>query len=218
MNFMMFAFVTHETRRASVGARVVEREADDPLGALAADRLDRDAGAGGDLLRLEPVQLGDHAFGVVGAGLVLDPGVEILGVLAHDHEIDVVVARAHAEVRLARAQAGVEPELVAERDVDRAEAGADRRRDRPLQRDLVRLHRGERLLGQRRPGRLHHVDAGLAHIPVELDSGRLEHAARRLGQLGPGAVARDESHAVCHSGGGGYSSGRSQLVRYRQRT
>ena len=42
---------------AAVGARVLEREADDPLGALAADRLHRDARACGDLLRLQLVQL-----------------------------------------------------------------------------------------------------------------------------------------------------------------
>ena len=37
------------------------------------------------------------------AGLVLDAGVEILGVLADDDEIDVVVAGADAGVGLARA-------------------------------------------------------------------------------------------------------------------
>ena len=45
---------------------------------------------------------------------------------------------------------------------------------------------------------LHHVGPGLADIPVELHAGRLEHAAGRLGQLGPGAVAGDQDHAVGH--------------------
>ena len=122
---------------AAVLARVLEREADDPLGALTADRLDRDAGAGRDLLRLQLVQLRDHVLRVGGARLVLDAGVEVLGVLADDDEVDVVVAGAHALVGLAGPQARVEAELVAQRHVDRAEAGADRRRDRALERDLV---------------------------------------------------------------------------------
>ena len=136
---------------AAVVARVLEREADDPLRALAADRLDRDAGAGARSASAAARSARrSRCSASARAGLVLDPGVEVLGVLADDDEVDVVVAGAHARVRLARPQAGVEPELVAQRDVDRAEAGADRRRDRALERDLVRLDRGERLLGQRR--------------------------------------------------------------------
>ena len=35
---------------------------------------------------------------------------------------------------------------------------------------------------------------------LELDAGRLEHAAGRLGQLGPGSVAGNQGHAVRHRG------------------
>ena len=56
--------------------------------------------------------------------LELDAGVEVLGVLAHDHQVDVVVARTGARDRERRAQARVEVELLADRDVDAAEAGA----------------------------------------------------------------------------------------------
>ena len=91
----------------------------------------------GDLLRLERVQRRDDLLGGVRPGLVLDSGVQVLGVLADDDDVDVLVARAHARVRLAGAQACVQLELVAERDVDRAEARADRRRDRALEGDAV---------------------------------------------------------------------------------
>ena len=153
----------------------------------------------GDLLRLKPVERLDHARGGLRSGLVLDARVEVLGVLAHDDEIDVVVARADACVRLARPETRVELELVAERDVHRAEAGADRRRDRPLQRHAVRLHRGERLLGERCARLLHHVDARLADVPVEVDARRLEDASGRLGELRPGPVAGDEGDAMGHA-------------------
>ena len=145
-------------------------------------------------LRLDPA---DQLLGVGRPLLELDPGVEVLGVLADDDQVDVVEAGADALVRLARPHLRVHVELLAQADVDGAEAAADRRRDRPLQRGAVPADRVERLLGQRVAAvRLHHVGAGVLDVPVELDAGRLEDAAGRLGQLGPGAVAGDQGHAV----------------------
>ena len=184
---------------AVVLARVLECEADDPLRAFAADRLHRDAGAGRDLFRLQGVELRDHALCLRSPRLVLDPGVEVFRVLADDHEVDVVVAGADALERLARTQAGKEAELVAERDVDRAETSADRRRDRPLQRDLVRLHRGEGLIRQWCAFLLHDVNARLPDIPVEGDPSGLQNAAGCLGQLRTGPVAGDEGDTVRHA-------------------
>ena len=152
---------------------------------------------------------------VVRALLVLDAGVEVLGVLAHDHEVDVVEARADARVGLARAHLRVEVEALAQADVDRAEAAADRRRDRALERDPVAPDRVERLVGQRVAAvRRHHVLARLADVPVELDAGRLEHAARRLGELGAGAVAGDE-HDPCATGRDS-SGGRRSCTRWQR--
>ena len=184
--------------------RVLEGVADDPLGRLRADRLHRDSRARGDLPRLKRVERLDHATGRLRAGFVLDAGVEVLGVLPHDDEIDVLVARAHARVRLARPKACIELELVAKCDVHGAEAGADRRRDRPLQRDAVRLHRLERLLGEGRACLLHHVDARLADVPVEVDTRRLEDASGCVGELWPGPVAGDEGDAMGHRRGRSY--------------
>ena len=54
--------------------------------------------------------------------LELDPGVQILGVLVDDHEVDVLVARPDAVIALAGAHLRVEAERLAQADVDRAEA------------------------------------------------------------------------------------------------
>ena len=81
---------------------------------------------------------------------VLDAGVEVLGVLADDHEVHVLVARLEALHRAGRAQVRVQAEHLAERDVDAAEARADGRRDRALEGDLVA------------PDRLEHVRPGAA--------------------------------------------------------
>src|SRR5919109_3274799 len=121
----------------AVPARVVETELDDPARAGHGQRLDRDSGVTVSeraAVMLDP--LGQLA-GLVGALLVLDPGIEVFGVLADNDEIDVVEARAHAHVALARPHLGVEVECLPQGDVDRAEAAADRRRDRALEGDSV---------------------------------------------------------------------------------
>ena len=135
----------------------------------------------------------------VGALLVLDSGVEVFGVLADDDQVDVVEARAHAGVALARPHLRVHVELLAERDVDGAEAAADRRRDRAFQRGAG-LADGVQHCGRKRVSAetVHHVGAGFLHVPLELDAGRLEDTARRLRELGAGSVARNEDYAVCH--------------------
>ena len=110
-------------------------------------------------------------------------------VLAHDHDVGLGEAGAHALVGLAGAQAAVEVELLAERDVHGAEAGPDRRRDRGLDRDLVAPDRLDHPVGERGALALVDVGAGLLPFPLELDAGCLEHAPRGLGQLRPGAVS-----------------------------
>src|SRR5439155_5296982 len=114
----------------AVAACEVEGELDDPARALDRDRLDRDAGAGADTAPALRDPFGQVA-GRLRALLELDACVQILGVLPDYDQIDVVEARAHARVDLARAHLPVEIECLAQADVDRAEAAADRRRDRP---------------------------------------------------------------------------------------
>ena len=73
---------------AAVGDRVLEGEPGDPFRGLAGDDLD--------------------ALGGITADHVLDPGVEVLGVLADDDEIDILVARVEPLHRARRAQVRVQ--------------------------------------------------------------------------------------------------------------
>ena len=118
----------------------------------------------------------------LGALLVLDARVEILRVLADEDEIDVVEPAPHALVALAGPNLAVEVERLPQPDVHRAEAAADRGRDRPLQRDARLANRIEDPIGQRIAVVLvHHVRSGVLDVPVELGSARLQHSACRLG-------------------------------------
>ncbi len=188
----------------AVRPRVVEGEANDALRRRGGDRLHRDARLERDLLRLKRVHRLDDVRCVLAPGLVLDPRVQILGVLANDDDVDAVVAGAHAGIRLAGAHARVQLEIVAQCDIHGAKAGTDRCRDRPLQRDAVALDRLERRVGKGRPRLVHDVDPGLLEIPVEVHARRFENASRRLGQLGARPVPGDQRDAVGHERGRSY--------------
>ena len=164
---------------AAVGDGVVEREPGDPLR----------GGPGDDLDALRRVRA-DH---------VLDAGVEVLGVLADDHEVDVLVARLEALDRARRAEVRVQPERLAERDVDAPEALPDRRRDRALEGDPVAADRLEDVLRERRAVLRDDGLAGVDDLPLERDAGRVEDAAGRLRQLRSDAVAGDQGDAMGHA-------------------
>src|SRR5204863_3336341 len=154
-------------------------------------------------LRLDPL---DQLERLGPALLVFDAGVEVFRVLPDDDQVDIVEAGADALVGLARAYLRIEIEGLPQADVHRAEATADRRRDRPLDRNPGAPDRFERLLRQRIAVELvHHVGPRLLHVPLELGAGRLEDAAGCFGQLRTGAVAGDQRHFVRH-GRGAYPS------------
>ena len=149
-----------------------------------------------ELVGEEPAQLLD----LVRALLELDAGVEVLGVLAHDHDVGVREARAHALVGLAGPDAGVQVELLAQGHVDRAVAGADRGGRRALDGEAALADGIERAIREWVALLLVDIDARVLEVPVELDAGGLEYSLGRLRELWPGAVARDEGDAVCQDG------------------
>ena len=53
-------------------------------------------------------------------------------------------------------------------------------------------------VGQRRAEPLHHVDAGLLHVPIDFDARGVDTALGRLGQFRTGAVTGDQRNLMCH--------------------
>ena len=93
----------------------------------------------------------DDALGLRRPARPLDAGVDVLGVLAEDddvHQLGTRDRRRRAREVAHRPHAGVEVEHLAQRDVQAADAAADRRRQRPLDGDLVGLDRLERVVRQ----------------------------------------------------------------------
>src|SRR3954464_11215564 len=84
--------VTDRYVLSPVRACVLEREPNDSMGAGDADRLERDAGIIKELEAADVVELPLQRRGLVRAALELDALIEVLGVLADDHQVDAVGA------------------------------------------------------------------------------------------------------------------------------
>ena len=202
-----FALVDERDGAAVVVDGVAQRGADEALGALERDGLDADRGGlrEADLLhahlRAEPLH---DLRGLGRAVLPLDAGVDVLGVLAEDHHVGVLWMlhrRGDALEPAHGAEADVEVELLAEGDVERADAAADGRGERSLDGDELGADRVDRLGRQPgvRPvdgvGLLAGVDLHPGHAAVTavgLGDGGVPDRHRRAGDVGSCAVALDE--------------------------
>ena len=184
---------------------VVNRRADEPLGALARDRLDADAGGVGETnlgdLHLFEQEL-DHLFRFGRLGLPFDAGVDVLGVLAKNDSVEIlwILYRAGRALEVAyRAQADVEVQHLAQRDVERADSAAHRRGQRPLDSDQVFLERLDGLVGQPVVELVegffacpHFHPRDLALAAVDLLDRVVEDVLRGAPDVRPGTIALDE--------------------------
>ena len=105
--------------------------------------------------------------------LVLQPGVQILGILAHDHQIDVRIARLQPRQILHRPEVRKQLELLPQRHVDRREPAAHRSRHRPLQRHLVLFNRPVQRLRNVLAKPLERLRPRRKLVPVERHARRL---------------------------------------------
>ena len=140
---------------------------------------------------------------LVALGLVLDAGVDVFRVLAEDHHVGLLGLlhrRRHALEVLDRAQADVEVEFLAQRHVERADAAADRRGQRALDRDHVVAQRPRASLpAARRRGRRpwstsrrrRSPSSGSSLAAVGLGHRRVDHLDHHRRDVDAGAVALD---------------------------
>ncbi len=132
--------------------------------------------------------------------LELAAEVEVLGVLADDHEVDRRLREEgpDAAIDLAGPDAGIEVEGLPEVDVHAPESGADRRGDRCLEGHLGAPARLDHAVGDGRSELGHDIDAGILLVPADGDTRRLDAQLRGFGELRPDTVAADERHFIRH--------------------
>ena len=211
----MFALCPSVTFRRRVGAHELEAEPHDAPGAGHRDRLDREPRVLTQLPPREPEELGAQLERLRRSLPELDALVQVLGVLADHDQVDVGVARGQPGERSGRSDRGEEVERLTELDVHAPEPRADRRGDRTLDRDARASDLLEDAFGEGGSLTLQDLGAGVLDDPLDLDTGRVEHATGRVRDLGPDAVAGDERHEVRHArtlSGVGRSQNRSNRI------
>ena len=193
-------------RRLVVVDRVLDRLPDQPIGALARHWLDADARRCGEADLLDAHFLDEEiddllCFG--GIGVPFDAGVDVLRILAEDHHVDLLglLDRRRNSLEVADgAQANVEVELLAQRNIERANAPTHRRREGALDRHDIVLEDVQCFIGQPYvvavdAGRFlagvdfHPVDLPLA--AVGLRDRRVDHPDHHRRDVETGAIALD---------------------------
>ena len=185
--------------------RVIERGANEPLAALARDRLDADARGVGEADFLDAhlvLQKFDDLLSLGRLGRPFDARVDVFGVLAEDHDVEFLgmLDRArHAGEVTHRPQAYVEVEHLAQRDVERADAAADWRGERSFDADQEFAEGLDGFVGQpglplveRLVAREHFHPRDLALAAVDFLDRVVEDVLRRAPDVGAGAVAFDK--------------------------
>ncbi|MNZ67932.1 hypothetical protein D3C78_861900 [compost metagenome] len=147
----------HQGHRAAIVVHgILQRLAHETLGAFQGNRLDADAAVLGEADLLDAHFLGeelDDLLRLRGTGFPLHAGVDVFGVLTEDHHVHItrLLHRArHAFEPAHRALTDVQVELLAQGNVQRADATTDRSSQRPLDGNDVVTHRLEGFV--RQPG------------------------------------------------------------------
>jgi len=147
--------------------------------------------------------------------------VGALGVLAHGDDVDAVVARARAGNRDRRPHVGVQVEPAPQLHVERAEAAADRRRQRSLQRDAVAADRIERGLRQQLAAARLRGQPGIDEVVAQAEAERVDDGERRIHDFRANAVAADDRDRLVHriqTPGTGGGKRRERHLRRRAQT
>ena len=193
------ALVHQRDALAPPGQRVLDGGAHQALGAELRDGLDPDARVGPDLPSHLVAQERREAVRLGGAGLHLETGVHVLGVLPEDHHVDLLGVehrRRDTGEPAHGAQAHVEVEDLAQGHVEGPDPAAHRRGERPLDADEVLAEGLDGLVGEPVPGLLEGLlprqDLLPGDLPAVLGGGRVEDEARRGPDVDAGPVPLDE--------------------------
>ena len=107
-----------------------------------------------------------------------------------------MVEAADPGVRLAGTHQGVEVEVLAQGDVDAADALAHRGGQRTLDRHLVATDGLEHVVRHRLTVLLDDAETRVVHLPLDVDAGGVDGTSRRLADLGTDPVTGNQRDGV----------------------
>ena len=135
-----------------------------------------------------------------GNHFVLDAGVQVFGVLAENHHVDLDVgeARGDAGQRVHGSHISVEVEALAQSDVDAGEAASDGRGDGALEADAGSVQAIEDAFGKRLAGLENKRGVELGDFPIDGDAGGIDGAAGGPRDFRTDTIAGNQSYKVRH--------------------
>ena len=129
---------------------------------------------------------------------MFDAGIKPFGILAHDHQVDVLITRFDPGQILDRPQIGIEIESLAQLDIDAAKSFAHRRRHRPFESDLGLVERIHQRPRDGRPMFFQSLGAGQMGIPINFCAGGFDDFQCRLDYFGTDPIARNQRNFMRH--------------------
>ena len=189
-------FVSSGNLLATVLQRILKCISNNILRSSNRNRLDGDAGVGANGARTLLLAKVDQLPSAFGAFLELDASIQILGIFANDHEVNVVVTTASTGKRNDGAQANIEPERLAKRNVYAAKAGANGSRDRTLDRDFVALDGFNRRIRERRALGFKAMRASLGDFPIDFRTTGLDDTLHSGRSLNADSITGNQSHRM----------------------
>src|SRR5207253_5556689 len=118
-----------------------------------------------------------QALDDAGDDVVLESGIEPLGVFADYNKVDILERDLNARQRMHRPHTGIEVESLPQADINRAKAHSDRGRARSLERHAILADQLEGGGGQRVAGSLRSTKACFGWNPIDMRPGSANNLA-----------------------------------------
>ena len=112
----------------------------------------------------------------IAALLELNARIEVFGVFAHDHQVNILIAPACSWNGQNRTKACEQAQRLSQRNVHAAKARSDRRRDRAFDSNLISLDGFNGLIRQGGSALFHRAHAGFGDFPLDLRARRFQNA------------------------------------------
>ncbi len=181
---------------AAISQGIFHRPAHDALRSGDGDWLDGYARVAADDTSALLLAVVDEAKRPLTTLLKLNTGIQILGILTHQHDVHTVIASTGSLDGEGWAQINIQVESLAQSHVHAAESAAYRCSHRTFDSDFVLLDGLDGGVWQRGALGLHQVSASFGDLPFDIHSSSLYYPTHRLCDLGAYTIAGNQRYRV----------------------
>ena len=181
---------------ATVLQRILERISNNILRGSNRNRLEGNAGVGANSARILFRAKVDQLPSAFGAFLELDASIQILGILADNHQVNIVVMTPSTGKRNDGAQANIKAERLAKRNVHATKTSANGSRDWPLDGDFVALDSLNGGIRKRGALGFEAMRACPSNLPIDFRTTGLDNALHSGRSLNADSITGNQGHRM----------------------